>query len=264
MQILVHDDVRIDARVDGSGDDAVVLIHGFPLAKEIWNAQIPVLARTHRVVAMDLRGMGRSSVPDGPYLMETLAGDVAAVLDHLGIDRATIVGHSLGGYVALAFARMYVERVERLALACSRIVADTPQRAHARNASAQELERDGINAQTIAQSLDALFLATTRDKMPETIEKARKILENCDPRGLASMMRGMALRDSSEDIAPELRMPVLLIASRQDPIVPPEEAEAMAAAFPAACLAWMEHSGHIPMLEEPERVARLLAEFTAG
>ena len=264
MQILVHDDVRIDARVDGSAADAVVLIHGFPLAKEIWEAQSAALAPTHRVVALDLRGMGRSSVPDGPYLMETLAGDVAAVMDHLGIERATIVGHSLGGYVALAFARMYVERVARLALVCSRIIADTPERASARRASAQELERNGIDAQAIAQSVDRLFLAKTREKSPQMLEKARKILENSDARGLASMVRGMALRDTSEDIAPELGMPVLVVASRHDPVVPAAESEAMASAFPAARLAWLEESGHVPMLEEPDRLAALLVEFTSG
>ncbi|HLI95248.1 MAG TPA: alpha/beta fold hydrolase, partial [Candidatus Baltobacteraceae bacterium] len=95
---------------EGSGDP-IVLIHGFPVTRDVWDAQAARLASRMRVIRPDLRGMGRSSVPDGPYLMETLAGDVAAVLDALGIDRACIVGHSLGGYVAMAFCRMYSERV---------------------------------------------------------------------------------------------------------------------------------------------------------
>src|SRR5690242_21925192 len=117
------DDATIDVLTEGSGDP-IVLIHGFPLTREVWDAQAAQLAQRSRVIRPDLRGMGASSVPEGPYLMETLAGDVAAVLDALGMERASIVGHSMGGYVAMAFCRMYAERVTRLALVCSRLAAD--------------------------------------------------------------------------------------------------------------------------------------------
>jgi pimeloyl-ACP methyl ester carboxylesterase len=264
MQVLVHDDVRIDALVEGSGDDAVVLIHGFPLSKEIWSAQIPVLARDHRVVALDLRGMGRSSVVDGPYLMETLAGDVAAVMDHLSIDRATIVGHSLGGYVAFAFARMYIERVARLALVCSRIVADTPEIANNRNELATRLETSGSVAEIIDKNVPALFARKTLENRPEIVEKARKIAENNDPRGLAAVARGMALRDGAEDIAPDITTPVLIVGGAYDPVVPRQETERMAGAFPKGKSVWMEASGHVPMLEEEGRLAEVVSAFTAG
>jgi len=135
------DGAELDVVADGNGD-AVVLIHGFPLTREIWNAQASELAKTHRVIRPDLRGMGRSSAPDGPYLMETLAGDLAAILDALAIERAAIVGHSLGGFVALAFARMYTERVLRLGLICSRLAADSPEMAGFRNDLADRLERE--------------------------------------------------------------------------------------------------------------------------
>src|SRR6476469_142653 len=95
-------DAHLDVDERGDGD-AIVLLHGFPLTRDIWDAQTDALASSHRVVRPDLRGMGRSDVTAGPYWMEALAGDVAAMLDALGIERATIVGHSLGGYVALAF-----------------------------------------------------------------------------------------------------------------------------------------------------------------
>ncbi|HET9030430.1 MAG TPA: alpha/beta hydrolase [Candidatus Aquilonibacter sp.] len=264
MQILVHDDVRIDARIDGSSRDTVLLIHGFPLSKEIWEAQIPVLARAHRVIAVDLRGMGSSSVPPGPYLMEALAGDVAAVLDHLGVERVAMVGHSLGGYVALAFARMYGERIATLALVCSRIAADSDARREARFETARQLDARGIDAAFVEQSIEGAFLAENREKMSEAVEKARKIIEKSNARGLASMLRGMALRDGAEDIAPELNMPVLVVAGRRDPVVPLAESEAATAAFPGGRLVVLDRTGHLPMLEEPDRLAEVLAEFIAG
>ncbi len=264
MQVFESDGARISASIDGSGDDAVVLIHGFPFAREIWNEQSEMLAAAHRTIAIDLRGMGESSVCDGPYLMEILAGDVAGVLDALGIERATIVGHSLGGYVALAFARMYSERVARLVLVCSRLNADDAALVSGRNELASRIEATGSNAEVVGAMLDGLFAPQTRERRPEIIEKARKIAKKNDPRGLAAMQRGMALRDASYDIAPDLTMPVLVVAGASDPLLPVQEAQATAAAFPAARLLVCPASGHVPMLEDGPLLGRALLEFTAG
>lgn len=261
MQVL-NSDVRIDVEVAGDGD-AVVMLHGFPLSRQIWDAQIHALSRRNRVVAMDLRGMGASSVVDGPYLMESLAGDVAAVLDALSIESATVVGHSLGGYVALAFARMYVERLDRLALVSSRIVADTPERAAYRFELADDAERNGSNARIIAEMLDATLGATTRREHPEISEKFRKTAEKNDPRGLAAMLRGMALRDGAQDIAGDLALPVLVVSGVEDPGMPAGEPQQTAAAFAGGRLVMLEACGHVPMLEKPEELTACLASFLA-
>ncbi|MGB6986673.1 MAG: alpha/beta hydrolase [Candidatus Aquilonibacter sp.] len=258
MQVL-NSDAQLDVTVSGSGD-AVVLLHGFPLSREIWDAQVRALSG-FRVVAMDLRGMGASRVVDGPYLMESLAGDVAAVLDALGIERATLVGHSLGGYVALAFARMYVERLARLALVCSRIAADTPERAAHRFELADDAERSGSSARIIAEFLDATLAATTKQNSPEIVEKFKKIAEKHDPRGLAAMLRGMALRDSANDIAGDLAMPVLVVAGAEDPGIPAEEVARTVGAFPAGKLVTIARSGHVPMLERPDELSAYLVSW---
>jgi 3-oxoadipate enol-lactonase len=258
MQVFGDDGARIDVRVDGSDGNAVVMIHGFPLTRDIWNAQAEALARTHRVVLPDLRGMGASSVPDGPYLMETLASDVAATLDALAIERAALVGHSLGGYVALAFARMYTERVTHLALVCSRIAADTQEIAENRRKSADSIERDGA----LPQEMVARLLAPeTLSQHQEVAQRAVEISRRIDPRGAAAMLRGMAMRVASDDIAPDLDIPVLVVAGARDAVIPMEEARAVTRAFPKGRLAICERSGHLPMLEEPDRVSEALAEL---
>ncbi|HUA08944.1 MAG TPA: alpha/beta hydrolase [Candidatus Acidoferrales bacterium] len=265
MQVLVNaSDARIDVEVSGSGDATLVLIHGFPLTREIWDAQVRALGGRARVVAMDLRGMGRSSVVDGPYLMESLAGDVAAVLDALGVERAAIAGHSLGGYVALAFARMYAERLDRLALVASRIVADTPERAAHRFELADDAERSSSCARIIAEFRDATLSAKTRSERPEIVEKFEKIAQNNDAHGLAAMLRGMALRDGAEDIAGDLRMPVWVVAGAQDPLVPAAEAQRSAAAFPAGRLVVLPGCGHVPMLEEPDQLSACLLSWLSA
>ena len=254
------DGAVLDVASDGSGD-AIVLLHGFPLTREIWNSQWPELAKTHRVVRPDLRGMGRSNYTDGPYLMETLAGDLAAILDGMSIDRATIVGHSLGGFVALAFARMYTERVERLALVCSRLAADSPEISGFRNDLADRLERENSIEAAVENYVPKLFSDASLKENPEIVERVRAIARTNFPPGAAAMLRGMAQRSDSYDIAADLAMPVLIVAGAADKVVPLDEAQAMRDAFPAARLAVMERSGHLPMLEEPEALTEALAEF---
>lgn len=254
------DGAELDVATDGDGD-AIVLLHGFPLTREIWNAQASQLAKTHRVICPDLRGMGRSSTPDGPYLMETLAGDLAAILDAMAIDRATIAGHSLGGFVALAFARMYTERVARLALICSRLGADSPEIAGFRNDLADRLERENKIEPAVENYIPKLFSDESLAKNSEAVERAREIARTNSPRGTAAMLRGMAQRTESYDIAADLAMPVLIVAGAGDKVVPQTEAEQMCDAFPAAQLAVMKKSGHLPMLEEPEALAAELAAF---
>ncbi|HTU70806.1 MAG TPA: alpha/beta hydrolase [Candidatus Baltobacteraceae bacterium] len=263
MQVLCSD-ARIEVDVAGDGD-AVVLIHGFPLSREIWQAQARALSQHMRVIALDLRGMGASTVTDGPYLMESLAGDVAAVLDTLAIEHASLVGHSLGGYVALAFARMYAERLDRLALVCSRIAADDSARAAHRHDLADDAVRTGSTQRIVREFRDAALSEKTRDDRPEIVEKFNKIAEKHDVHGLAAMLRGMALRDGAEDIAGDLLMPVLVVAGAQDTIVPAPEAEAAARAFPDGRLVVLPGTGHVPMLESPEALtACLLAWFSDG
>lgn len=261
MQVSEVDGARIDVLVEGDDGDAVVLIHGFPLTREIWDAQAATLARTHRVLRPDLRGMGASNVPDGPYLMETLASDIAAALDACGIERAALVGHSLGGYVALAFARMFSERVTRLALVCSRIAADAPNTAALRQESADRIERTGRTSPDLDTYATRLLAPQTLKNKPEIVARVRETIARIDPRGAAAMLRGMAVRAAADDIAPDLTVPVLMIAGAADALIPMEEARAIAQAFPNGRLELCRESGHLPMLEEPARVTEALEAF---
>ena len=257
------DDATIDVLTEGSGDP-IVLIHGFPLTREVWDAQAAQLAPRMRVIRPDLRGMGASSVPEGPYLMETLAGDIAAVLDALGIDRAAIVGHSMGGYVAMAFCRMYAERVTRLALVSSRLAADSPEVAKDREDLADRAEREDRVDAIVDAYLPRLFAQITLVNRSPIVDDARAMARKNSATGAAAMLRGMAQRVDAYDIAEDLDMPVLIVAGAADQIVSLHEAEKMRRAFPAAQLRVLGRSGHVPMLEEPEALADLLLAFARG
>jgi 3-oxoadipate enol-lactonase len=261
MQVFTDDGACIDVAVDGSGDDAIVLLAGFALSKSMWDEQTAALAATHRIVRPDLRGMGKSSAPNGPYLMETLAADVAGVLDACGIERATFAGHSLGGYVSLAFARMFTERVERLALVCSRIDADAPAVARMRYELADRTEECGSIQPVVDAYLGRLLAPETEAHDPELVERVRRMLSATQPVGAAEMLRGMAERVASDDIAGDLRMPVLVVEGSVDQLIPTEKTREAAAAFPRGRLTICEGSGHMPMLEKPGYVTAALLEL---
>ena len=262
MRVTV-DDATIDVLTEGSGDP-IVLIHGFPLTREVWDPQAAQLARRMRVIRPDLRGMGASSVPEGPYLMETLAGDVAAVLDALGEERAVIAGHSLGGYVAMAFCRMYSERVSRLALVCSRLAADTPQAAAEREELADRAEREGRVDAVVNSYVPRLFAPEFLENRSPAIDSIRTLARRNSVKGAAAMLRGMAQRVDANDIAGDLEMPVLIVAGAADQSVSLFEAERVRRAFPHAELRILQRSGHLPMVEEPETLAQVLETFASG
>ncbi len=263
MQVFADDGTRIDAHVDGmQSSHAVVLIHGFPLARDIWDEQREMLlARSYFVITPDLRGFGKSGVPDGPYLMETLASDIAALLDTLGVHQSSVAGHSMGGYVALAFARMFSERVARLALVPSRLGADSPEQAAARRRLADRIERDGSIEPAIEAYVPALFAPETLADRPGVVQRIYEIARRNTARGAAAALRGMALRAASEDIAEDLDVPMLMIAGACDGPIPMQEARDISQRFPRGRLIVCERSAHLPMLEEPGQVTEALAEW---
>jgi pimeloyl-ACP methyl ester carboxylesterase len=249
------DDVRVDVLDEGSGP-AIVLLHGFPLAKETWDAQARVLSTRARVVRFDLRGLGRSSVPPGPYLMETVAGDVAGVLDALGIARAAVVGHSLGGYVAFAFYRMFAERCSGLGIVCSRANADDPAAASARLELADRAEALGM-APVADAFVPRYFAPDAYVQRPELVERARAIVDATDPRGAAAMLRGMAARVASFDLFEEIDVPVAVVAGDADAFVGVEDVTRIALGIRNANLNVL-HCGHLPHWEAPSDLGDVL------
>jgi len=259
MQVLADDGARIDASIDGRDRErSVVLIHGFPFTRAVWTMQSEALAKTFCVVSPDLRGAGNSSAPQGPYLMERLAADIAALLDALGIERSAFVGHSMGGYVALAFARMFTERVTHLALVSSRLRADTLQEAAARRGLADLVESQDSMEPVITAYMPRLLAPQTRASRADIAERATEIARAITGVGAAGALRGMALRAASDDIAGDLGVPVMVVAGGSDAVIPLEEARADAGRFERGRLVVCQSSGHLPMLEEPACVAEAL------
>jgi pimeloyl-ACP methyl ester carboxylesterase len=270
--IVTIDGRRIGYDDSGGAGVPVVLLHGFPLDRTVWDEQLGALAAAGaRVIRVDLRGCGESEPSDGPALMEALAGDVAGVLDALHVERAVLAGHSIGGYVALAFFRMYEERVAGLALVASHVAEDASRNASAdpvqrelaagRDDLAARLERDGTMDAAVESYLPRYFAPHVYRERPDLVERARAIMLRQSARGCAQLVRGMKERLDSHDLLEDVRVPALVIAGAQDTYLKTETLRETAAAIADAAFVVLDDVGHLPMLEAPDDTANALATF---
>jgi len=250
MQTINVNDIRLVYERRGRGTP-LVLLHGYPLDHHLWDDVAPLLEDTFDLIIPDLRGFGGSSTVDSFYAMEDFASDIAALLDHLGIQKAAIAGHSMGGYIALAFARLYPERVSGLGLVASQVLADPEERKQGRYKSAAEVADKGI-----ASVVETMTPKFTSD--PQLQEFARKSMEGQQPAAYIGALKAMAERVDSTPLLSSLAVPVVVVHGDADQLIPIDRAREVKAAIPDAHLVEISGAGHMPMMEAKEKTADAL------
>ena len=229
----------------------LVLLHGFPLDHHLWDDIAPLLEDRFDLILPDLRGFGESTTVDAPYSMDDYASDIAGLLDQLGIQKAAIAGHSMGGYVALAFARLYPERVNGLALISSQVLADPPDRKEGRYKSAADVAEKGIGG--VVEAMTSKF---TSDARLQTI--ARSIMEKQKPDAYIGALKAMAERTDSTSLLSTFKFPVLVVHGEADALIPVARAHEAKAALPDSYYVELKDTGHVPMLEAAKETAEAL------
>ncbi len=262
--------------VGGAGDvgtsETIVLIHGMAGSSRTWREAMPALSRQHRVVAPDLAGHGRSDKPSGDYSLGAFASGVRDLLDRLEIDRATVVGQSLGGGVALQFAYQFPERCRRLILVSSgglgrevswmlRLLALPGAElvlpvlapavvAEQGNRLSRWLRDRGIRAERWAE----MWLAYSSLAEPESRHAFLRTLRAVvDPGGQAV--------DASDRLYLTETIPTLIVWGDADDIIPVGHAHAAHEAMPGSRLEIFENVGHFPQVEAPERFVEVITDF---
>ena len=250
MEKIKVNDIELAYTRRGKGTP-LVLLHGYPLDHLLWEDVAPLLEDTFDLILPDLRGFGESTTVDSPYTMDDYASDVAGLLDQLGIQKAAIAGHSMGGYVALAFARLYPERISGLGLVSSQVLADPPDRKDGRYKSAAEVSEKGIGG--VVETMAPKF---TSDERLQAF--ARDAMKRQQPAAFIGALKAMAERMDSTPLLPSFKFPVVIIHGKADALIPIDRAREVKNAVPHAHLVELESAGHIPMLEAKEETARAL------
>jgi 3-oxoadipate enol-lactonase len=229
----------------------LVLIHGYPLDHSIWKPIVPLLENDFDLILLDLPGFGESGIPKANILLTDMAEDIAALLDTLKINKAAVVGHSMGGYVTLAFARGFASRLLGLGLVASQGLADSPEKKAGRYQEAEQILVQGV-AET------ANDMATKLTDNPNLQAQLKKLMLRQNPQGLAGALKGMAERQDSMRLLQELNIPVVLVHGLADKLIPPERARAISKIVKKGYLTEIGEAGHMPMMEAPQATAEAL------
>lgn len=260
MAVTTYDDVTIWWAAEGEGDPPLLLIQGLGYTADLWFRVLPGLSRERRTLRFDNRGVGRSSVPPTPWSIEEMATDAINVLDAAGAPRAHVFGVSLGGLVAQELALRHPARVASLVLGCthpggSEMVRMDPA------AATMLMDRTSKSAREAAEASVPFLYAedTPRDDIDgDLAARLRYALRATSYWGQLDAMRqyGGTLPRLSE-----VKARTLVLHGTADRLVPPGNAELIAAAIPGARLEWLEGAGHLFWTERTERTVELVNDF---
>jgi 3-oxoadipate enol-lactonase len=242
----------------------LLFVHGFPLNHTMWRGQLTEFAGEYRVIAPDLRGFGRSDVGDVTVTIEQFADDLAAIVDELGVrEPVTLVGLSMGGYVAWQFVRKYRHRLRALVLCDTRAAADSPEAAENRLKVADTVLAEGTEALATAM-VRKLFARPTIETRPAVVEAVRNVILSANPQGVAAAQRAMAARPDATGMLATIDVPTLVVVGEDDVISPVDEMRRISEAIRGARLVVIAAAGHMAPLEHPAAFNAALGEFLAA
>lgn len=216
QKFITHKNVQLAFSSYGKGN-TIVLLHGFLENSTMWRNYIPTLSKRNRVVCIDLLGHGNSECLGYVHSMDEMASAVKSVLNFLKIRKIMLIGHSMGGYVSLAFAEMYPKMIKSICLLNSTAQADNEERKSVRK---KAIKMAQINYESLViMSINNLFTADTRKQFLSEIEDCKKQALKTSVQGYIACTEGMRLRPNREDVLNSLEIKKIHIIGKKDPIL---------------------------------------------
>ncbi len=243
----------------GKGD-VIVLLHGYLESMLIFETLAERLSRNFRVISVDLPGHGRSETVSDTHTMEMMAQRIRDLLDHLSIDKVLMTGHSLGGYVTLAFLQLYPERLSGYCLFHSHPFADSPE-ATLRRKREQGVVKAGKKHIMYPSNIEKMYSPFNLNRMATEVRWSNQIAGQTPDDGIISILNGMIERPSRQPLMEEGRVPLLWILGIHDQYINYKHNTETVTLPENATLATLFDSGHLGFLEEPERSLTLITEF---
>jgi 3-oxoadipate enol-lactonase len=259
MNRITSDDAEIFYDMTGSGPP-VILLHPFPAHHELWLPIATMLASRYRLIMPDLRGHGESSLGNGPATMQKHAADIARVMDNAGIDRAPLIGVSIGGYAIFEFWRRFRDRVTALVLCNTKAQADAPEARANRLRVADDVLQHGTEP-FFEGMVQRLLGESTRRSRPDLAEGALRMMRKMSAENVAGVQRGMAERPDSVPTLKTITVPTLIITGDEDILTGVPEAELMKQNIPGSRVNVIAKAGHYSPWEQQDEVGRLLRQF---
>ncbi|MCC7301785.1 MAG: alpha/beta hydrolase [Bacteroidia bacterium] len=234
---------------DSGKGRVLVFLHGFPESRVIWEPLTKALSGSYRIITIDLPGFGDSECIGYVHSMDAMADHVKMLLDELSLRKYVICGHSMGGYVALAFAARFRNHLSGLILFHSTAAADAPEKRTDRDRAIAAVKAD--KRAFVFQLLERLFAPENLPLMTEPLEQLKRIAGNTSPQAIVAALEGMKIRTDYIAMLPELEFPVLFIAGKKDVIIPCTSIQAQAKKCREGEVLLLENAGHMGFFESP-------------
>lgn len=242
---------------DSGKGTAIVLLHGFLENQTMWNAFVPEFSKKYRIITIDLLGHGETECMGYVHSMEDNADVVHAILVELRIRKAVFVGHSMGGYVALAFAELYPDNVKGLVLLNSTSRADSDERKANRDRAIKAVKQSFTNF--ISLSIANLFSEENRERLRDKIELVKKEALKTPLQGIVASLEGMKIRMDREVILHLTPYPKMLILGKKDPVLTYEENMEQIEETAVQLVTFPD--GHMSHIENKTELMKVLSEF---
>ena len=259
MNQLLYKNTKISYSDTGKGN-AVVLLHGFLENQTMWQDLVPELSKKHRIITIDLLGHGETECLGYVHSMEDNAEIVQAVLSKLRIRKAVFVGHSMGGYVALAFAELYPENVRGLVLMNSTSKADSDERKANRDRAIKAVKKDYTTF--IRLSIGNLFSPDNRERLIDEIEKVKLEALKTPLQGIVASLEGMKIRNDREVLLHLTPYPKMLILGKNDPVLIYEDSLDQIEGTAVKLVTFPD--GHMSHIENRDALKAVLLAFFKG
>ncbi|MEO2059741.1 MAG: alpha/beta hydrolase [Mesonia sp.] len=256
QEYISYKNIQIAFTVEGKGE-TIVLLHGFLESSTIWKNVVSAFKETHQLITIDLLGHGKTEKLGYIHSMETMAETVQAVLSELKIEKASIIGHSMGGYVALAFAEKFPQQLEKLVLLNSSTVADSEERKENRD-RAKRLVKQNKQA-FISMAIKNLFTDENRNALRTEINALVEEAVQLPEEYIIASVEGLKNRKDRTEILQQYLGEKIIIAGKNDPVVPFKEIEAIAEKTNSTFISFED--GHMSYLENEEELLKVLNEL---
>lgn len=235
----------------------LVLLHGYLETSEIWKDFVLSFPQGIRLITVDLPGHGASGTWGSTHKMDDLATAVLAVLEAEGLEKVLLVGHSMGGYVTMAFAELYPERLLAYCLLHSTCFADTEEKKKNRQREIS-LVLCHKKSQIINVNIPKAFAEDNVDRLAREVERAKQVAHSNSDEGVVAILNGMKDRPDRSHVLKNPSPPLLLIGGMKDNYIPMEGFEKLVSLAPHASVLKLRESGHMGFIEEGDLVAQAL------
>jgi pimeloyl-ACP methyl ester carboxylesterase len=250
---------RINYSDSGSGP-IIVLLHGYLESSEVWNGFEERLASEFRVISVDLPGHGLSDVYGEVHTMEFMATAVKGLLDNLNIKKTFLTGHSLGGYVTLAFLELFPEYLTGYCLFHSQPFDDTAEAIEKRKREIA-IVKSGKKDLMYPDNVARMFAPSNLEKFSVAFQRSKDIASRLPGGGIIAMLNGMMIRPSRLSYMEKGKVPCLWILGSMDNYIPCDNIQAKVKLPSNASLIILKNSGHLGFVEEEDKAVSAITEF---